>query len=194
MKTRVLLLGLMLLLFGSSTASARYYANALGAVRIGLSAMQPTLQGDLSTYYSADPGFGGFVSVDAGLGWVETALSYHTVSASKMSRPDYESLLLSLAWDVPFSINPCVAIVPGVIVGRSTMSFDKTGAFNASTRHELVAGGRLGMQICLVRPIYLKASAEFLRTYTAEPSDQIRYLVTLGSTFKTPRWLEGVLR
>ncbi|MCB2200390.1 hypothetical protein KQI63_13360 [bacterium] len=193
MKTRVLLLGFVLMICTSS-ASARYYADALGAVRIGLSGMQPTLQGDLSTYYSSDPGFSGFASVDAGLGWVEMAVSYHTVTSSRSTRPDYDNLLLSLAWDVPFSINPCVAIVPGVMVGRSSMSFDRQGALEATTRHDLVSGGRLGMQICLVRPIYLKASAEFLRTYTSDPYDQIRYLVTLGSTFRTPRWLEGVLR
>ena len=192
---RSLAISMLLLLFAAIPGYARYSSPAFSNMQVGVTGTQPILNGSIGDYWSPNLTIGGFIGFNVGLGWVEVGFSHGTVEASKPEQPDFTAQFFNIGWDIPFKINPCVAVIPGVVAGNTVMRFDDSGASSSASREtEFTAGGRIALRVCLVEPFFLRTSAEYLHMFSHHPIDQVRYRVSVGASLRTPNWMREVLQ
>jgi hypothetical protein len=143
-----------------------------------------------------DPGLGveGRVETPFYLGRFTAGATVAPHAARGDAVPDYLALYFFGVWSADVALPAGLRLSPGLQAGLFRMQFDTDDPGAVRNEAELAAGPELWLSAPLPRRWRLRAGAGAVRIFTAERIDLRFVRVGVSRTFRTPAWLEDVLR
>jgi len=142
-----------------------------------------------------DPGLGieGRVETPFYLGrfTVGATVAPHTAQAGL---PDYLALYFFGVWSADIDLPAGIRLSPGLQAGLFRMQFDTDDVASVRNEAELAAGPELWLSAPLAGPWRVRAGAGAVRIFTNQRIDLWFVRVGVSRTFRTPDWLEDILR
>jgi hypothetical protein len=143
-----------------------------------------------------DPGLGveGRVETPFYLGrfTVGAAVAPHT--APDDVAPDYLALYFFGVWSADIALPAGLRLSPGLQAGLFRMQFDTDDDAAVRNEAELAVGPEVWLSAPLAGPWRLRAGVGGVRIFTNQRIDLRFVRVGVSRTFRTPGWLEDVLR
>lgn len=114
--------------------------------------------------------------------------------AARAEVPDYLALYFFGVWSADIALPAGLRLSPGLQAGLFRMQFDTDDAAAVRNEAELAAGPELWLSAPLAGPWRLRAGAGAVRIFTNQRIDLRFVRVGVSRTFRTPGWLEDILR
>jgi len=114
--------------------------------------------------------------------------------AARADVPDYLALYFFGVWSADIALPGGIRLEPGLQAGLFRMQFDTDDVASVRNEAELAAGPELWLSAPLAGPWRVRAGAGAVRIFTNQRIDLQFVRVGVSRTFRTPDWLEDVLR
>jgi hypothetical protein len=114
--------------------------------------------------------------------------------AARAGLPDYLALYFFGVWSADIALPAGIRLSPGLQAGLFRMQFDTDDVASVRNEAELAAGPELWLSAPLTGPWRLRAGAGAARIFTNQRIDLQFVRVGVSRTFRTPDWLEDILR
>lgn len=188
MPVRSLLLALALFL--APAAAAQPFETL--DVRLGGAATVGTAP--YTDYWDPGPGVEGRVETPFYLGTfaVGTIVAPHEARGDAV--PDYLSFYFYGVWSADLALPAGLRLAPGAHAGLFRMQFDTDDAVAVRNESELAVGPELWLSAGVGPRWRVHVGAGAARIFTAERIDLAFVRVGVSRTFRTPGWIEDVLR
>ena len=108
--------------------------------------------------------------------------------------PDYLSFYFYGVWSADLALPAGLRLAPGVHAGLFRMEFDTDDAVAVRNESELAVGPELWLSAAVAPRWRVHVGAGAARLFTAERIDLAFVRVGVSRTFRTPGWIEDVLR
>ena len=108
--------------------------------------------------------------------------------------PDYLALYFFGVWSADIDLPGGLRLSPGLQAGLFRMQFDTDDAAAVRNEAELAVGPEVWLSAPLAGPWRLRAGAGAVRIFTNQRIDLRFVRVGVSRTFRTPGWLEEILR
>jgi hypothetical protein len=145
-------------------------------------------------YWSPGPGVEGRVTTPFYLGQVAVGAVVAPHEASGDGLPDYLSFYFYGVWGADLALPGGLRLSPGLSAGLFRMEFDTDDAVAVRNESELAVGPELWLSGAVAPGWRVRAGVGGARIFTAERIDLRFVRVGVSRAFRTPGWIEGVLR
>ena len=148
----------------------------------------------LHTFWQQGFGLTGTVATPFYLGSLEAGSSFHRYRVAAVGRvPGFDALHLYAGWGLRGGVGR-LRLEGGLRLGNYRMVFDESTFAGVRTESELALSGRARVAFRVAGPVSAYAEGEYVKVYTFLRMKLWYASAGLSYRFRTPRWLETVLR